>query len=55
MSASDRIEYPNQLKPITDDLRDDELVKRLKVRFSGIINANNLILFIFVVVVRLCP
>lgn len=40
MSASDRIEYPNQVKPITDDLRDDELVKRLKVSFSGLIIIN---------------
>ena len=55
MSASDRIEYPNNIKPITDDLRDDELVKRLKVSFSGLKNANNLILFLFVVVARLCP
>lgn len=31
MSASDKILYPNQLKPCTEDLRDDELIRRLKV------------------------
>lgn len=31
MSVTDKIQYPNQLKPVTDDLRDDELIRRLKV------------------------
>lgn len=31
MSASDKILYPNQLKPCTEDLRDEELIRRLKV------------------------
>lgn len=31
MSATDKVLYPNQLKPVTEDLRDDELIRRLKV------------------------
>lgn len=31
MSSSDKVVYPNQLKPCTEDLRDDELIRRLKV------------------------
>lgn len=31
MSTADKILYPNQLKPCTEDLRDDELIRRLKV------------------------
>lgn len=31
MSATDKVLYPNQLKPCTEDLRDDELIRRLKV------------------------
>ena len=31
MSSSDKIIYPSQLKPCTEDLRDDELIRRLKV------------------------
>ncbi|CRK92889.1 CLUMA_CG006304, isoform A [Clunio marinus] len=30
MSTTDKILYPNQLKPVTEDLRDDELIRRLK-------------------------
>lgn len=32
-SEKDKVTYPNQLKPCTEDLRDDELIRRLKVRF----------------------
>lgn len=31
MSSTDKVQYPQQLKPCTEDLRDDELIRRLKV------------------------
>lgn len=31
MTTEKSILYPNQLKPCSEDLRDDELVRRLKV------------------------
>lgn len=31
MSSTDKVLYPSQLKPVTEDLRDDELIRRLKV------------------------
>lgn len=30
-TEKEKIVYPNQLKPCSEDLRDDELIRRLKV------------------------
>lgn len=35
-SEKDKIVYPNQLKACSEDLRDDELVRRLKVMLKNL-------------------
>lgn len=40
MSATDKVLYPNQLKPCTEDLRDDELIRRLKVCENFVVGLN---------------